>query len=292
MKKLLYIWMILSCPSLFAAKGTISLENDRIAATFDAKSGALVGLVDKASGWKIMDRAVLGQSFELLLPLEGKEMTEQDCRFNVVKGTEQQDPTIERTDDRIVFTWSRLRSSHLAEPVDVTFRGEVRLTDSGLEYGGEVINGSPYPVEYVSWPCLGEVSVPDKTQPLHHSTRNDQRELFPHFFNQHGYWGVDYPTSTYELPERAYLQVRNRDQGFMVYTRDAAPRHMVITSIEQIPGFEERGVNPYADEIDGEMVRIQFKANQVVFNKPGERTMLDPVRLAPYAGPWTAGVEL
>ena len=215
MKKLLYIWTILSCTPLFAAAGTISLENDRIAATFDAKSGALVGLVNKASGWKIMDRAVLGQSFELLLPLEGKEMTEQDYRFNVVKGIEQQAPVVERSGDRIVFTWSNLKSPRLAEPVDVTFRGEVRLTDTGLEYGGELINDSPYPVEYVSWPCIGEVSVPDKSQPLHHSTRSDQRELFPHHFNQHGYWGVDYPTSTYELPERSYLQVSNRDQGFM-----------------------------------------------------------------------------
>ena len=292
MKKLLYIWTILSCTPLFAAAGTISLENDRIAATFDAKSGALVGLVNKASGWKIMDRAVLGQSFELLLPLEGKEMTEQDYRFNVVKGIEQQAPFVERSGDRIVFTWSNLKSPRLAEPVDVTFRGEVQLTDTGLEYGGELINDSPYPVEYVSWPCIGEVSVPDKSQPLHHSTRSDQRELFPHHFNQHGYWGVDYPTSTYELPERSYLQVSNRDQGFMFYTRDAAPRYMVITSFELIPGFEIRSVNPYEDEIDGELVRIQFKSNQVVYNRPGERTTLDPVRLAPYAGPWTAGVDI
>lgn len=171
--------------------------------------------------------------------------------------------------------------ARLAEPVDVTFRGEVQLTDTGLEYGGELINDSPYPVEYVSWPCIGEVSVPDKSQPLHHSTRSDQRELFPHHFNQHGYWGVDYPTSTYELPERSYLQVSNRDQGFMFYTRDAAPRYMVITSFELIPGFEIRSVNPYEDEIDGELVRIQFKSNQVVYNRPGERTTLDPVRLAP-----------
>lgn len=63
-----------------------------------------------------MDRAVLGQSFELLLPLEGKEMTEQDYRFNVVKGIEQQAPVVERSGDRIVFTWSNLKSPRLAEP--------------------------------------------------------------------------------------------------------------------------------------------------------------------------------
>lgn len=292
MKKLLYIWTILSCTSLFAAGGTISLENDRIAATFDAKSGALVGLVNKATGWKIMNRAVLGQSFELLLPLEGKEMTEQDFRYNVVKGIEQQAPVIERDGDRIVFTWKNLTSPHVKGTSDIVFRGEVRLTDNGLEYSGDLTNNSPYPVEYVSWPCIGEVSIPDKTQSLNHTTRNDRRELFPRFNNQHGYWGVDYPTSTLELPERAYLQVGNRDQGFMVYTKDATPSYVIIASFELIPGYEARGVNPLQDEIDGEMVRIQFKANQIVYTKPGGRATLDAVRVAPYAGPWTAGVDI
>ena len=91
-------------------------------------------------------------------------MTEQDYRFNVVKGIEQQAPFVERSGDRIVFTWSNLKSPHLAEPVDVTFRGEVQLTDTGLEYGGELINDSPYPVEYVSWP-LHRRSVGARQEP-------------------------------------------------------------------------------------------------------------------------------
>lgn len=293
MKRLLYIWMLFACTPLCAAgNGTLTLENDRIAATFDARTGALIGLVNKATGWKIMDRVVLGQSFELLLPLEGREMTEQDYRYNVVKGVEQENPVIEQRNDCLVFTWQHLKSPHLADPVDVTFRGEVRLTEQGLAFGGEVVNHSDYPVEYVSWPCIGEVSIPDKSQPLYHNTRQDARELFPHHMNQHGYWGVDYPTSTYELPERSYLQVCNRDQGFMVYMKDSAPRSMVITSFELIPGFEFRGVNPYADEIDGELVRTQFKANHVLYNRPGETSSLDELLLEPYAGAWTAGLDL
>ncbi len=292
MKKLLYLWAVLSCSMLFAATDTISLENDRVAATFDAKSGALVGLVNKATGWKIMERAVLGQSFELLLPLEGKEMTEQDCRFNVVKGVEQQNPAIEHFGDHITFTWRDLTSAHTSEPLDIVFRGEVKLTANGLEYSGEIINHSSYPIEYISWPCVGEISVPDKNQPLYHSTRNDQRELFPHLYNQHGYWGVDYPTSTYELPERAYLQVCNREQGFMFYTKKAVPHYMLITSFELLPGYEERGRNPYKDEIDGEMVRIQFKSNHVVYNKKGERALLDPVCLIPYKGGSNVGLDV
>lgn len=293
MKRLLYIWALFACTTLCAAGNrTIVLENDRIAATFDAGNGALIGLVNKETGWRILDRSVLGQSFELLLPLEGQEMTEADFRYNVVKGIEQQNPTIEHDGDRIVFTWKNLKSPHLSESVDVTFCGEVRLTDNGLVYDGEVINRSAYPVEYVSWPCIGEVTIPDKSQPLYHNTRQDARELFPHHMNQHGYWGVDYPTSTYELPERSYLQVFNRDQGFMVFLKDVMPHNMVITSFELIPGFEFRGVNPYQDEIDGELVRTQFKANHVIYNRPGTTSTLDELCLEPYTGAWTAGVDL
>lgn len=103
----------------------------------------------------------------------------------------------------------------MSEPVDITFKGEVRLTANGLEFPGTVINNSRYVVEYVSWPCIGEITVLDTTQPLYQSTRNDMKELYPHFANRGAYWGIDYPTSTYILPEKSFLQVNNRDNGFM-----------------------------------------------------------------------------
>ena len=104
-------------------------------------------------------------------------------------------------------------------------------------------------------------------------------------FNQHGYWGVEYPTSTYTLPDKSFLQVNNSDRGFMVYNR-TFPKNLTITSFELIPGYEIRGVNPYQDEIDGVKVRIQFKVNNCVYAMPGETADLDPVQFVTYEGPW------
>lgn len=290
--------VLLACALLFyiyAFAGpkdkTIVLENKHIAVLFDAESGALIRITDKNSGWEIMQREVLGQSFEILMPLEGPQMTDADCRFNVIKGIKQSPPAIRQTDNQITFTWSRMKSEHLSKEVDIIFKGEVSLTEKGLEFSGSLINNSEHPVEYISWPCIGEVTVPDKTQPLHHSTRSDVRELFPHFFNQHGYWGVDYPTSTYVLPEKSFLQVNDRERGFMTYTREL-PKYMLITSFELIPGLEVRGENPYTDEIDGELVRIQFKTNHIVYNRPGDTTTLDPVQFITYKGDWAEGVNI
>lgn len=296
MKKTIFFLLpiIFWTASLSAAQKSgedLVLENSRIKAVFNPEAGALVHLEDKNTGWVIMGQEDLAQSFELLLPMEGAEMTDEDKRYNVVKGVEQSDPVIEASADHITFTWSGLRTEFMKETADITFRGEVSLTDKGLEFTGHVENNSKYHIEYVSWPCLGEVSVPDKGQPLYHSTISDQRELFPHMFNQHGYWGVEYPTSTYTLPDKSFLQVNNSDRGFMVYNR-TFPKNLTITSFELIPGYEIRGVNPYQDEIDGVKVRIQFKVNNCVYAMPGEAADLDPVQFVTYAGPWEEGVKI
>lgn len=272
-------------------RNLIVMENDCISAVFNPENGALVRLTDKHSGWEIVKREVLGQSFELLLPMDGPEFTDEDCGYNVVKGVEQTSPAVEQLGDRIVFTWKGLKTSNMKDKADLTFRGVVRLTDCGLEYSGAVENNSDYIVEYVSWPCLGEVSVPDRKQFLMQNTRNDSKELFPHFNNQHGYWGVEWPTSTVVLNDKSYLQVNDDERGFMVFHRET-PEHLSITSFELIPGLEQRFTNPWQDEIDGVPVRMQFKVNNCVYALPGETVSLDPVSFVTYKGDMSDGVRL
>lgn len=283
--------LLLSWLAFTASAETITLKNDRIEACFDTRNGALVKLVNKETGWKILNRKELGQSFEILMPLNGPEMSETDRRYNIIKGIEQKPPVIERKNKSIVFTWADIRSEFMPDYVPVTFIGIVTLTESGLEYCGEVINNSVNPVEYVSWPCIGEITVPDKKQPLYQDTRKASHQLFPHFYNQHGYWGVEYPTSTYEFPEHTFLSVHNAEQGFVFCHKYTEPEHLMLTSFELIPGFELRDTNPVEDEMDGEKVRIQFKANHVLYNNSGEKHTLDPVCLSVYKGSPTSALN-
>lgn len=287
MKKIIFFWFLLILPVTIGAQNMLKLENDLLRVEFNSKNGALIRLVNKQTGWKIIDRAVLGQSFELLLPLN-----DIDIRFNVIKGIEQKDPVIEQQENQITFTWRGMRSELMQEDADITFRGIVRLNETGLEYSGEVINNSKYPIEYVSWPVVGEITIPDKNQPLYHSSRSDQRELFPHIFNEHGYWGVEYPTSTYHMPEQAFVLVSNNEQGFIVHQKEKTPYNFVITSFELIPGYELRNTNPHGDTMDGQPVRIQFKSNRVIYNKPGESTVIEPVLISPYKGTRYKGLDI
>ena len=97
-KKALLACALLFSTSLLATEAgkTLTLENKNVEVVFDAESGALLRMTDKHSGWEIMKREVLGQSFELLLPMEGSEMTDADRRFNVVKGFKQAKPAIQK----------------------------------------------------------------------------------------------------------------------------------------------------------------------------------------------------
>lgn len=294
MKLSVLLFCVLLCSTQISAHrkgGRIILENDSVSAIFDTATGALIGIADKISGWNMMRREVLGQSFELLLPLEGGPMSEGDCRYNVIRGVEQTSPVIEQSGGKLTFVWTGLKSERMREVADITFKGEVRLTGKGLEFSGTVVNDSRYMVEYVSWPCIGEIMVPDKTQPLYQSTRNDIKELFPHFANRGAYWGIDYPTSTYILPEKSFLQVNNRDNGFMFYSR-SLPKHTIITSFELIPGFDKRNTNPRGDEMDGQPVRIQFKASHVTYTQSHGTSVLDTLQFAPYKGDWAEGLKL
>lgn len=266
-----------------SAQRYVNLENKNMKAVFDVSNGSLVHLENKQTRWKVISREQLGQSFEILVPLKEK-------RFHVVKGVEQTKPEVNASPEKIVFTWKSLQSDFVEGNLDITFEGTVALTDEGLEYGGALKNNSSYEIEYVSWPYFGEVSVPDKKQRFVFEHRSDTRELFPMFFNEQGYWGVDYPTQICMLPENSLLLIRNDEQGIYVGSKQAVPSEMLIGSFELIPGYEIQ--NPLTDEMDGEMVRIQFKANHVVYTKANNSAALVPVQVQLYKGSWHKGADI
>lgn len=288
-KALLFATAMAFCTFASAQTKDITLENGNVKAVFDSK-GALVYMADKNSGWEIMSDRSLAKSFEMLLPLRGQEYTKDDCEYNLIEGTSQSAPAVETGEGWASFTWNGLTSSTMEGTADITLRCFVRLTDLGLEFSGKVDNNSKHNIDYISWPCLGEVTVTDKTRPLHHNTLQDTRELFPRFFNQHGYWGVDYPTSTYLFPDKTYLQVNDTEKGFVVFNRER-PSHLVISSFELLPGFEIRSFNPTEDFIDGERVRIQFKMNTCVYTDPGCSSEIEPIEFITYKGDMFTGVK-
>ncbi len=286
MKKLL-LASVICCLFLNAtySQEKIVLENENLKVVFNKSDGALINLINKKTNWEIVKRESLGQSFEMLVPVEGR-------RFNVISGQKQTSPEIELSDNRVVLTWKNIYSEYLHEKLDITFKGIIDLVPQGLVYSGEVINNSPYDVEYVSWPYIGELSVPNEDRYLVSQDRDNIKELSPMFKNEHGYWGVEYPTQFSVQPEGAFLLIRNNRQGLCVISEQPEVSDMVICSYELIPGYDVANVNPESDVMDGQMVRIQFKANHVAYAHSGSRYSIKPLSVTMYEGDWHKGADI
>lgn len=277
----LIVYTLAGCTSI--SRSPLQLENEHLLAVFDASNGSLVKLVNKKSNWNIIYRGQLGQSFDMLVPLEWK-------RFHYVRGVDQSPPEIEATAGKITFTWNSLKSKLLDKPLNIKFIGEVTLTPDGLTYSGKVINNDTHVVEYVGWPYWGEMAVPDKAQRFFCESINQRKELHPNFQNEQGYWGADYPTQSVTLPESAFLLMRNDNEGITGVSEQTVPQELVVASHELIPGWEYD--NPTSDVMDGQLVRIQFKVNRLIFTPPEESRELVPFNLSLYEGTWHKGVDV
>ncbi len=282
-KTVLIILSILFSCSIFA-QNQLKLENDKILAVFDPSNGSLVKLVNKETNWNIVGREQLGQSFEMLVPLEER-------RLHYINGKEQAAPTVQKTENSISFTWKALKSKHLTGSLNITFKGTVSLTKEGLVYSGEIQNQDKYTIEYLGWPFFGEVTVPNKQNRMICQGRNETKELFPRFSSDHGYWGVEYPTNLVVLPENSFLLIRDDSQGIYLCSEQSTPTDMLIASFELIPGFDLPGMNPTGNEMDGQMVRTQFKANHLIYAHPQSNTQLKPLKLELYKGNWQTGAD-
>lgn len=287
---ILIIGLIVSASSY--SQKILHLENDLVSADFNSENGALISYRNKLTGWDVIKRSELGQSFQMLIPLPER-------RYNNAYGINQKAPVVEQKTNALTFTWKGIVSDHLKELLPITFTGKVELNDKGLIFSGIVENNSQYDVEYVCWPYFGELSVSDKEdkllwQTLHYG-QDAQYEMYPYFSTHLANHGVDYPTQQGWLPEEAFILIRNSKEGFSVICDDHIPTQLVQCVFELVPGTTNGniwyGLMPKEDNIDGQAVRVVFKANHITYTHPGEKTILTSVMLKPYKGSWHTGVE-
>ena len=275
--------------SMNVAAQNLRLENDLLVAEFNYANGALVSFTNKQTGWNVVKRQELGQSFQMLIPLPGR-------RLNNAYGVKQKKSSVKQEGNVITFTWNGITSDHLATSLPITFEGKITLTDQGLVYSGTIENRSQYEVEYICWPYFGEVSIPDKDDNLvwqtHIYGQDSQSGIYPHFWNHKGYWGVDYPTQMVKLSEHGFVLVRNSKEGFSVINDDYTCSQMVQCIFEAVPGVNSDVTFPDESSTNGIPVRIEFKTNHVIYNRPGETTRLTSIMLKPYQGTWHKGVDI
>lgn len=270
-------------------KGLV-LENEQLKVIFDDESGALLSFTHKQTGWHIQNSPELALSFELLVPAPEK-------RNNPVLGSKQKLVSAVLSDDKrfITFTWKNLQSER-AGVLDITLTGKVKIDTTGLTFNMDVNNKSPYVIEAVAWPALGDVSPAQKEKPLL-LVKNDYDhvstdELYPYFWNEAGYWGVDFPTKIQGSTESLHLLVAHDDQGLYMGVHDNSCKERVECAFQLKPGAglgDGWGGN-YSDSIESGVVsRVEMKLWHMSFINSCEKYALSPIVFKPYQGSWHRG---
>jgi hypothetical protein len=273
----------------------ILLEDTSLKAVFDKNSGRLVNIVSKKTGWQIQCRGYLSRSFRLAVPIPGR-------RDNCVYGERQQIRNVEISNDnkKIIFTWDKLISD-CGKELEIKFTGTIELTDAGLQFTAKVDNNSPYTVEAIYWPYLGDISVPKTQNSLNwmhfeYAGGLEKGPIYPNFRSHKGYYGVDYPIQIFKTQFSHFGLLGNDNEGMYVGYNDTTDKHLVNFTFELKPGYENAedmnyGTVPKTDSIGGKPAHIEYSCVHFAYVNPRESENLKPIIFKPYVGDWQKGAD-
>lgn len=286
--------LLLAASTSQALAGETVLEDEQVAVAFDANSGALTRLENKTTHWTIERRPELGVSFRLFAPLPER-------RYNPVLGQKQHAVEVKKvSDNKIKLQWKDLISEN-GGVLPMTLTAEVTLTNGIMTFGATLENNSSLVVETIDYPYFGDFNPPRRDSLLEARTLKDGKtgelqanEVYPHFRNEKGYWGVSYPTKTLEAQQSLFCLLQAPDQGLYIEVDSPEPPYRLQYTFEQHPGVITTVSNlvPPQDEFSGFPVHLEFRLCHFIFARPHSTTTLVPIVLRCYNGDWQNGVAL
>lgn len=291
LKLLLPVFLAVMAFSVSVRAGEITLQDPKMLVSFDEETGAITRMVSKAENWTIERRAGLGISFRMLVPLP-------DRQDNFVLGPDQHAAQVKKiSDHEVVIVWDHLRSQH-GGPLPVTFTADVRLEDGVLTFGGKIVNRSGLMIETVDYPYLGDLNPPSTHDALRVRTMwyddLQSQEIYPHFGNSMGYWGVNYPTKTFDSYRSLFCLIQSGAKGMYVEMKNPDQPYLIQYTFEQHPGVLSTVSNrvPVSDSLSGHPVHLEFRTCHFIYAHAHDTATLAPVVLQCYHGDWHAGVDL
>jgi len=272
---ILLLAAITLCGRLYA--GDFTLHDNVLSISFDSQSGALTRLEDKSAHWVIERRPELGASFRLYAPLPAR-------RYNPVFGQKQRAAEVRKvSDNEIRIRWENLVSEN-GGVLPMSLTADVTLRNGALTFAATLKNDSDLTVETIEYPCFGDMNPPSRDSSLSAYTMKSGHlqpdELYPHFRNEKGYWGVTWPTKMLEPQNSHYCLIQSSREGLYAGTSGPAD-YRVQYIFEQHPGVIS-GVTalvPPEDEISGIPVHLDFRVCHFVFAGPHSTKSLAPVVL-------------
>jgi hypothetical protein len=286
-----------------APTGDVILEDDQLLVGFDANSGVLTRFERKSTNWILERRPELGVSFRLHAPMP-------DRRDNFVLGKMQRAAKVEKLSEReLLLEWKDLLSEH-GGILPITLTAKITLQNGALTFDSTLINDSAMVVETIDYPYFGDLNPPARDTPMVTRIMRydnlESTEIYPHFANEKGYWGDDFPTKTLDSSYSLFCLIQSTREGLYVETHDPNSTYLLQYTFEQHPGvlnnlapFSSAGSDevdqhlvPKDDEISGIPVHLEFRTCHFVFAQPHSTTSLVPVVLRCYSGDWHAGIDL
>ena len=275
---------------------TISLDTQSLHLEFCAETGALTRLVSKKTGWVIHRRPELGLSWRLLVPVS------DEMRNNPVYGEKQTVTALETGEAFVRFIWDGVLSER-AGRLPIRVLTEIRAEDGAAVWYTRVENKSPYVVESVYSPYVGDLTHPEgaawfKTFLPGYSSAQ-QWDLWPRFETHEGDHSTDFPTQFNQNSETAgnpgapWFLLRSETEGLSASLRTTGSE-FVAWHCELRPGYGEAidARVPETDQIAGKPVHIRFAPVHMPYLAPGGSADLTPVALEAYTGGWQAGLDL
>ena len=287
--------VLAAAPQCFAGDASPSqevvLENQSFLVAFDRNSGALTRLENKPLHWTIERRPTLGISFRLHTPVPGR-------RDNFVLGSNQHLNKLETlSSNQVRLEWKDLSSEH-GGVLPITLSATVTLTNEMLRFEGSLNNDSAVTVESIDYPYLGDLNPPTRDSAMAARTmwygNLGSDNIYPEFRNGKGYWGVNYPTKTFDSKRSLFCLIQSPHDGLYVEMENPFQPYLLQYTFEQHPGLLD-SVNarvPRQDEFSSLPVHLEFRTCHFVFAQPHSTVTVAPIVLRCYQGDWHAGVDL
>ena len=262
----------------------------------DRATGAVVVLRAGEQGWAALAGARAARPFDLLMPLPQR-------RLNRTRDVAQGSPVVEEPvpGSSVELRWDRV-STGPGVGHDVSVVARYTLEGDGLVCRLSIDNHSDLVVENVVFPCLPDLQPPDRDESFGTFTYSyggaKRHQVWPHFDNVVGYYGVDRPTiiqDTHALavPGSPFVLLEGAGRGLYVGVDEAKPELLSFV-LELEPGYGESIDSrvPVGPTIGGKDVRLEFSPVHIPYVMPGEHRDLPAVRLQFYRGDWHDGAAV
>lgn len=263
------------------ADGVKVFSNGDFKAGINLDNAKVVSLTNTRTGWEVISSPEYGCSFEANIKLS-------DGRFFVINGDDQDKPSVTGTNDGAIFVWDHLNAG--GQRLDIKFTGTVKMTDDGIYFGGRIDNNSSATVEQLSWPFIGDVSVPSGTSRLLFQYMNYTK------FNTEELWPREAGKGWSNFPEHSFTLVHNTVEGLYLSSIDHEFDEYIRCEYETIP---KEGYQTMAGRADGKagnaernLMRTRIRAARMIYLEPGCNRELMNFQITTYKGDWHAGADI